>query len=359
MSMSINSFLFEQASRFYEIEDTAARGSFAKLNERECVTAVVESATASAFDLRTIMGAIYAGAGIKKETKGIEQLARIPLYRGILNSDGNIKKVPEYEKCRSLLMYALETNSRYPTKDDSINRFNANAQKILDLMKLLEVAAPKFKKAIDAELHTNFTVIRQTYVSFVFLVLTTTDTLYSQSISVTFKPFSTPPVAEYVAFNCPETLVPLQMEMIDRAMDVLRSGALFSNRMVLSEHFEHIFSPNVLNEGFMDAVFGLVTHFKITDLFLLAPIYLARAITYWMIFTYESVGGLITNIDRSIELQRNRNLSQEEYDAYKKETAKTSARSEQALGRAEVTIEMATREDKAQLNRMQQSGIVL
>jgi hypothetical protein len=228
-------------------------------------------------------------------------------------------------------------------------------------MKNFEKSAGRLKQIIQKEATSvnNKQLGSAFYALSVYLLQTTGDLLYSTSLRADFDYSNKTPIANnlYFEYNNDSSAMLDEMIMyITYLNTAFANGKIFSSlETTLQETFNDAEQKIILNESVLDTVFGLVSYYKTLDLLVLWPIYLTRAIAYWVMYTYTSLKNIALDVESSVELRKKQVVTKSEYDEYHNSAMKRGMAVSQSLARADVTMEMSAQEDKKALQNLQSS----
>lgn len=346
---------------FY-LNEYADKDSFKKLPDQEKIATALHCGLCEFVNVGNVVNSLFQG----KKSIDNEELAKISVkdnayFKDIDKSAGDISKTKHHNSMKNLLNYALQINATSNRKSDGTAQFEEAAQTILGCAQQFERNSNKFRSIITREASTANSKQLGTafYRLSVYLIQTAADILYSNSLNAEFDYNQKVPMANNIYFEYTNNVVDDMLVYINYLNAAFRSGKIFSALDgSLNEHFEDATGKIELNEGLLDTVFGMVTHFKALDLALLWPIYLTRAIAYWVLYFYTTFKTISVDIDSSIALQKQTTLTKPQFDDYKQNAMRRGINASQSLSKAEVTIDMAAHEDKKTLEKMQSNVLI-
>lgn len=352
----------EQKARSFFMNESVNADAYRKAPLEEKVSNAIHGALCEFANASTVIDTLFKG----RKAIDNEELAKISVkdnayFKDIDKSAGDIKKTKHHTNMKNLLDYGVQMNASARRTTDAARQFDEAAHAILTCASMFERNSQRFRTIIMRE---NSTVnSKQLGTAFyrlsVYLLQTTADILYSNSLQAEFDYNQKVPVASNVYFEYNNGVVDEMLTYINYLNGAFRNGKIFNAiDGTLNEAFEDALDKISLNEGLLDTVFGMVTHFKALDLVVLWPIYLTRAMAYWVLYFYSSFKTINVDIDNSIKLQRQGVLGKAEYDTYKADASRRGMQAQQALARAEVTIDMSAKEDKKSLEQMQSNVLI-
>lgn len=346
----------ERADKLYFNEFTT-RTEFLKLSEMDKKSLIAQHVLIETQSTNDVIDTLFKG----KKRIDNEELSKISTkdsdyFRDIDKSVGDIKRTKYHRDTVALLNYAIETNAASPRKN---KEFDQAATDILQLISYLETNASKLRTAINKEASTanSKELAASFYRTVVYMIQSTADILYASGMKADFDYTGPKPTVGSIHFEMNPIIEPMML-YIRQLNTVFRSGKVmkvFDGS--LREAMDHAQKQLSLNENVLDVAFGLVTQFKFLDLVLLFPIYLVRAISYWIMYFYATGKKLYIGIDESIEMRKKAVITKDEFDAYSASANRRAFDSGQSLSKAEVTIDADSAEDKRKLNNL--SGSVL
>lgn len=336
--------------------------SYRALDKPERQTAIAEYALCEFVNAGQIVDSLFKG----KKSISNEELAKISMkdnafFRDVDRSSGDITKTKYHKHLDNLLNYAIATNQSSSFKSDKTAAFTNNAYNVLNCMRNFEKTAGRFKTIISKEATAvnNKQLCAAFYALSVYLLQTTGDLLYSTSLRADFDYSHKTPVANNLYFEYNSDSAAMLDEMltyISYLNTAFANGKIFSALdPTLQETFIDAEQKIILNESVLDTVFGLVSYYKTLDLLVLWPIYLTRAIAYWVMYTYTSLKNIALDVESSMELRKKQLITKSEYDAYHNSAMQRGMAVSQSLARADVTMEMSAQEDKKTLQNLQSS----
>lgn len=354
--------LMESKVEFQFLNEYTDRAAFKALDKSERMTAISEYALCEFVNAGQIVDTLFKG----KKSISNEELGKISMkdnayFKDIDRSAGDITRTKYHKNLQNLLDYAVATNQSSSFKSDKTEAFSRNAYTVLACMKNFEKSSQRMKQVISKESTSmnNKQLGSAFYALSVYLVQTTGDLLYSTSLRADFDYSNKTPVANNLYFeynNDSSAMLDEMITYINYLNTAFMNGKIFSALdTTLQENFSHAEQKIILNESVLDTVFGLVSYYKTLDLLVLWPIYLTRAIAYWVMYTYSSLKNIALDVESSLELRKKQVISKNDYDEYHNSAMKRGIAVGQSLSRADVTMEMSAQEDKKALQNLQSS----
>lgn len=295
------------------------------------------------------------------------KLNKSPYFIDLERSGGDITKTSYYKTVGDLMKYSNSVNDQMiigstGSVSKGMSDYSNATAAIQQCIRYMEGNANNFRSAISKERTTanSRKLASMLYQSIVYLIQTTADILYSSSISADFDYNVKPPVAKNITFVYESGLIDEALEAIRTLNLALSNGTIRKFLSTgLQEDLDFALNQVSLNENIGDVVFSLISHFKMTDAIILLPIYLIRMVTYVIYYCYKLFKKISFNIEQSIELQKSKIVTRDQFDKYKHDTSKQGRVVGQNIRRAETTLEMEAGNDKNALNRMQQSNVLI
>jgi hypothetical protein len=354
--------LMESKVEYQFLNEYVDKRAFKKLDKSERQVAISEYALCEFVNASQIVDSLFKG----KKSINNEELSKISMkdnafFKDVDRTAGDITKTKYHKHLANLLNYAVATNQSSSFKSDKTAEFTRNAYTVLDCMKNFEKSATRLKQIIQKEATSvnNKQLGSAFYALSVYLLQTTGDLLYSTSLRADFDYSNKTPIANnlYFEYNNDSSAMLDEMIMyINYLNTAFANGKIFSAlETTLQESFSDAEQKIILNESVLDTVFGLVSYYKTLDLLVLWPIYLTRAIAYWVMYTYTSLKNIALDVESSVELRKKQTITKSEYDDYHNAAMKRGVAVSQSLARADVTMEMSAQEDKKALQSLQSS----
>lgn len=291
-----------------------------------------------------------------KNVPNDNKVASLPFFKNVDAALGDVTRVKHYDDVKVILSHiALGSNSGART-DKNVY---AAAVEIQTLLSNLERNKGIFKKAIQQEsVEGNREIVLSYFRSLCFLVFSSANNLYSSCLKADINNNMTPPLVDSFYFVWNEDMETAIRTIAD-INSTFRSGkAITAITGALREALEDG-QDKALSEGVIDTAFGLITHFKVLDALVLLPIYLIRMVTYWILFSYESIKNLHNDIADTRRIIEKRSVSESEYDDYVRIGQAATTRSDQAIKRADDFVSLNSANDKKELSAMQSSNVLI
>ena len=339
---------------------------FRKLQGEDYKLAMMEYALSEYVNTSKIIDVLFDGKDGKDSVfADVEvSLKGNAYFNDIGRSAGDITRTKHHKDVISLLQYSEHANQSSSYKSDGTVAFEQANYDIMKCISHFVKNAGRFKTIIAKEA-TNMNSKRigtAFYKMAVFLVQTTADILYSNSLKAEFDYNVKVPVANNVYFEYTNGVVDEMLTFIRYLNGAFLNGKIFTAiEETLQESFNAATSRIELNEGVIDTVFGLVTHFKTLDLLFLWPMYLTRAVAYWVGYFYVSLKNISLDIESSLQIQKAQSLNKDQYDKYAHNAQVRGLKAQQAFAKANVTIDMGAKEDRKALQNLQgsQGGVLI
>ena len=356
--------ILEENLRNQYMNEYTNSDDYRNLTKNEKVDLFAEYALNEFVNTAGIVDALFHNKGNVDEQFGkIEgSLKNNKYFRDIDNSLGDITRTKNNQNLKNILEYALHANYHNSYSSDGTDKFNYAARDILKCIDNFERAKNRLKSIITKE-STRMNSRRigaAFYRTSVFLVQMTGDILYSNSLKARFDYNLRPPVAKDIHYEYDSEVVDDMLAFIQYLNSAFANGRIFTAlEDTLQEALEIASQKVSLQEGVLDTIFGLVTYFKSLDLLLLWPIYLTRAVTYWITYLFVSVNNIALDIDSSIAIQRSTTLTKEQYDDYASKAAVRGTKVSQAFSKASVALDMSAKEDRKALENLQSGSVMI
>ena len=348
--------LLENLSQHYQNE-FLSESDFRSLQGEDQQVALAEYALSEFVNTTAVVDALFHGKGSMEDQFGkVEKtIANNALFRELDRSGGDITKVKDFRNLVNLLQYALECNSRSAYKSDGTRSFDDAATLIMSTLRSFEMAKTRFQTMMSKESTrmNSKKLVASFYRMASFFTLVTGDLLYSNSLKANFDYNAKIPTATNVYFEYDSGVIDEMLVFVQTLNSSFNNGKIFT---ALGDTLQEALTNGVeriaLNEGVMDTAFALISHFKTMDLLLLWPLYITRAITYWVGFIFVSVHNLQLDVDESLRL-RSSVMTKKDYDSYHTNAQIRGEKAKQAFTKANIAIESNAVEDKKALQKLQ------
>lgn len=357
---NLNNVLKENLQEYFLNEFTTVR-DFRRLNEEDQMQNFAQYALAEYVNTSNIVDALFNGKEDEVFGKLGNTVKNTSYMKDITTSNGDITKTMYHKKIVELMDYARVTNSASSVKNDKTAKFDEYASTIMVCIRHFEVNKDKLKKLINNEavVANNKGIALAFYRSSVALLQITADVLYSNSIKAKFDTTfgEGKATVSSIYFEYDTNVVDEMMETINYLNGAFANGKIFKAfDPTLQENFIDSSEKIALNEGIIDTVFGLVTHFKTMDLLILWPLYITRSIVYWIGYMYATFKNITLDIDESIAMKKANAVTRDKFNQYQDRALSNGVKVQQAFRKADVTVSMNAKEDKKILTQMQSSS---
>ncbi|BDH16467.1 MAG: hypothetical protein [Bacteriophage sp.] len=341
----------------YFLNEHTSENEFKSMNQTERMQNLAEYALTEYANTAKIIDAVFKGnneitlAGIGKD------VSNSAFFKDIERSNGDITKTKHNNDLKDLLNYGLYVNSTTAYKSNGTAAFNTNAVEILLAINYFEMNKRGFKDLINKEstILNNKQIASSFYKSMVFLIQMAGDILYSNSLKAKFNYNNDKnPTVTNVYYEYDSAAVDEMMEIIIYLNSAFRNGKIFKSLdPTLQEAYNDTLDRITLNEGVIDSVFGIINYFKTLDLLILWPIYITRAVTYWVGYFYLTFKNIALDIDQSIAMKKATVLTRDEINSYHDKVMVKGQKAKQAFLKADSTIDLNIKEDKKSLTNLQ------
>lgn len=361
--------------RQYNINESTDKHFVRKMDSDTYKTSLVEATLLEYNALVTDAGAAL-GKGIA--IGGTDALFYGDLGREIIKSHGDITKVKEYKAIKVMISIAKTTCNSTP-KTPETDKFVDNLHIIDTLIASITKNKDLFEKVIAKESKLPNNTLKfgsMLYVSLVVLVTTTFQSLFSSSIEAVFDENVPNGNVKSFYFTYKGDLEE-NFEQLSLHLEAFNNGTyrnifneLLHENLTLKEQYAfsrplinksnlmeslHDSNSKILNESLADLAVAFITSNSLTDA-LLIPIYLIRYMVYLFKYTAITLTQINDNINKSLGIIKDNNLSKEEFTDYKESNAVDNNDLDQKSTKAVSDTDGAVRKDKEVLEKQQQSS---
>jgi hypothetical protein len=367
----------------YYMNNGTSEKEFRKLNENErrhlLGELVLQEYSALAYDMATALG--------KEFVKRLEQdYDNSPKIASKISSDrwafanvtkGDITKFPNYKQVKELVNYSLMMNSHIQEPNEGNILFTDQMTELQTLLKHIEDHTDLFAKVIayERENTSDEGSIEENKFgsSFFYVICTSTidniSVLYNRSIKASIDFNVTPPKVKTLTFEYDggNDEAAAMVQSVNNAFkkgnirtilkslatkegrkDLLGSGLLDKgNKNLVNE--ANYYAGKLMHENIGDVAFAFISNNKFFDLLLL-PIYILRYFIYLSKYTFKTYNQIADNIENSLRVTKNTNLSAAEFQDYKNTVSHDVHIKDQGDAFAFGRLDTKVQDDKALMN---------
>jgi hypothetical protein len=358
---SLEKFLESAAYNYFTNSDTD-KFAFHRLSvaeKREVSTQlVIHEFLDQAVNLNTVKDAAKTDTGndtVNGESYQPAGSLSVAYFNKILASNGDIRKTPNYANNRSLIAYAKSVVHNTKETEGS-KEFMRKLTELELAINNLEKYTSDFVKAIAQEakefVEEKKRVITQFYLNVVTAIDLAVDVLYSSSIQAVIDLTQKPALVSSVFFECKKDLISELLTMIHYFNSMAISGKLRSALSSANVQALQTAKDKILKENnVLDVVFAVITSNRWTDLLLL-PLYMVRMVVYAVMYLKASYQKLAFSTAKSVAMIRSKQITEEDFKAYKKEADTKAIQVDQATKKAAIEISTTVKSDTENISNL-------